>query len=444
MTAVGEAPARPSAHAGRLTAAMAGTTRRSRLDAHLDAYGPAPLPSRRSRDWAAHLVDAVDRAGLRGRGGGGFPTGRKVATFAQLAAGRTALRRPLVVANLMESEPASGKDRALAVGAPHLVLDGAVLLAQAVRAAGVEICVSDAHHEAARSIEQAVGERAARGLDPLPVRVARPPERYVTGEESALVNWLGTGDARPTYRPTQPAVVRVDGRPALVDNGETLAHVALIARYGPEWFRALGTPDAPGTALVTVSGAVSRPAVYEIPLGTPLRDVLAQAGASGDLAGVLLGGYGGAWLPPHLAGVPLAPGTLGEVGCTLGAGVVVAVPATSCGLAETARIAHWMAGQGAGQCGPCAFGLPALADNMAQLAGLSSLPPDRQLVDRLRFRLGEVAGRGACRHPDGVVGLVRSALACFAADVDRHLRHQTCPGALAPSVMPFPRRDPGA
>lgn len=444
MTAVGEVPAPSTASASRLMSAMVGAAGRARLDAHLDAFGPPPLPHRHERDWGSRLVDAVDRSGLRGRGGAGFPTGRKLATFIQLTGGRTAFRRPVVVVNLMESEPASGKDRALATGAPHLVLDGAVLVARTVRATSVEVCVGAAHGEAARSVEAAIDERAARGIDPVPVRVSRPPERYVTGEESALTNWLSTGDARPVFRLTRPAVVRVDGRPALVDNAETLAHVALIARYGPEWFRGAGRPDAPGTALLTVSGAVAHPAVYEVALGSPLRTVLSGAGAEPELAGVLLGGYGGSWLQPGLVDVPLAPEPLAGVGCTLGAGVVVALPVTSCGLAETARIVHWMAGQGAGQCGPCAFGLPALADDVAALAGLSGAAADRHLMDRLRFRLGEIRGRGACRHPDGVVGLVSSALSCFGHDVERHLRSGPCPGAAAPSVLPTPRRaDPG-
>lgn len=440
MTAVGEAPSLPDSGTGRLMAAMAGTAHRSRLEAHLERFGFPPLPGRHDRGWSARLLEAVDGAGLRGRGGAGFPTGRKLAAFLQHTGSRAAFRRPVVVVNLMESEPASGKDRALATGAPHLVLDGAVLVAMAVRAAAVEICVSTAHQEAAWSVEEALGERAALAVDPVPLLLARPPERYVTGEESALTSWLSTGDARPTYRPTRPAVVRVDGRPALVDNAETLAHLALIARFGPAWFRTLGTPDAPGTTLLTVSGAVAHPAVYEVALGSPLRAALSEAGAAPELGGVLLGGYGGAWLPPDLVDVELAPGPLARVGCTLGAGVVVALPAGSCGLAETARVVHWMAGQGAGQCGPCAFGLPALADDMAALAGLSRLAPDRMLMDRLRFRLGEVQGRGACRHPDGVVGLVRSALSCFSSDVERHMRHGPCAGAGVPSVMALPRR----
>jgi NADH:ubiquinone oxidoreductase subunit F (NADH-binding) len=443
VTAVDEANFTEIMPSGRLMSAMSGTANRSRLDDHLARLGSPPLPRRNDRDWSARFVEAVDSAGLLGRGGAGFPTGRKLATFRERTGSRAVLRRPVVVANLMESEPASAKDRSLAIGAPHLVLDGAMLAARAVRATSVVVCVSSAHHEAARSVEQARHERANRGIDPLPVRLVRPPDRYVSGEESALAHWLTTGDARPTYRPDRPALVRVDGHPALVDNAETLAHLALIARFGPEWFRSVGTPDAPGTALLTLSGAVARPSVYEVALGSPLRTVLTGAGAAPDLGGVLLGGYGGAWLPADRLDVPLAPGPLAQVGCTVGAGVVVALPAEGCGLAETARIVQWMAGQGAGQCGPCAFGLPTLADDMAALAGLSPRRPDRQFMDRLRFRLGEVEGRGACRHPDGVVGLVRSALACFATDVDRHLCHGACPGTAAPSVMALPRRTDG-
>jgi NADH:ubiquinone oxidoreductase subunit F (NADH-binding) len=444
VTAVDEALGPPADRTGRLMAAIAVTAGRPRLaahlEAHLEAFGPMPLPGRHDREWATRLVTAIGQAGLTGRGGAGFPTGRKLVAFTQRTGGRTSLRRPVVVVNLMESEPASGKDRALAIGAPHLVLDGAVLVATAVRATAVEVCVGSSHHEAARSVEAAIDERLARGVDPVPVLVARPPGRYVSGEESALTNWLSSGDARPTFRAVRPAVVRVDGRPALVDNAETLAHLAMIARFGPEWFRSVGEPDAAGTALLTVSGAVARPAVYEVALGSPLRSVLDGAGAHPELGGVLLGGYGGAWLAADRIDVPLAAGPLAQVGCTLGAGVVVALPATSCGLAETARIVHWMAGEGAGQCGPCAFGLPALADDLAILAGLSTRAPDRQLTARLHFRLGEVRGRGACRHPDGVVGLVGSALACFAGDVDRHLKERTCPGVCAPSILPLPCR----
>jgi len=163
----------------------------------------------------------------------------------------------------------------------------------------------------------------------------------------------------------------------------------------------------------------------------PLR---AAAGVA-PIAGILLGGYGGAWLHPADASVPFASRPLTEAGATLGVGIVVVVPASSCGIAETARIARYMAGESAGQCGPCVFGLPAIADDLELLAAGRG---DAELLARLDRRCGEVAGRGACRHPDGVVRLVRSALDVFAGDVRDHATGHACAGHRASTVLQFP------
>ncbi len=413
------------------TARLLAATDDPGLGAHLAAHGPLPLPRRGDRGWPERLVAEVAAAGLTGRGGAGFPTGAKLAA---LAAQR---RRPVVVVNAMEGEPASHKDEVLATTAPHLVLDGADLVARALGAVAIRVAVGRDRPRSARSFERAVEERRRAGLAVLDdVAVCQPPGRYITGEESALAAWLDGAEARPAFRAARPAVVRVGGHPAVVDNAETMAHLALIGRHGSAWFRQLGRPDAPGTTLLTVSGAVTAPGVFEVPLGTPLTAVLASAGA-GAPAAALLGGYGGSWLGrPELA-TPLAPGPLAEVGGSVGAGVVVALGPDACGLAETARIARWMAGEGAGQCGPCAFGLPAVADDLEQLAFGR---PASAVADRLWHRLALVEGRGACRHPDGVVRLVRSALRVFALDVDHHLRRGPCEGARRPSVMALPPR----
>jgi NADH:ubiquinone oxidoreductase subunit F (NADH-binding) len=412
----------------RLLAGVADGSRPD-LDTHLRRHGPLPVEPRRAgrSRWAHEFSRTLAQAGLTGRGGAGFPTHRKIDT---IRAGR---RRPVVVVNAMEGEPASGKDRALALSAPHLVLDGAELVARAVGAGAVAVCVSRSDHESARSYGAAAAERAARGGQ-LPMEVRQPPGRYVAGEESALVHWLDGGESLPTFRPERPATLRLHGQPALVDNAETLAHAALIARHGAPWFRQVGTPDAPGTTLITVSGAVTAPGVLEVPFGLPVAATLETCGAAA-LGGVLLGGYGGTWLGPDRLGTALAPDALRAAGCSLGAGVVVGMPATGCGLAETARIAAWMAGESAGQCGPCAFGLPAVAADLGQLA-FGRL--HRREADQLWSRLGLVEGRGACAHPDGVVRLVRSALRVFGADVEHHLQGGPCDGVRTPSVMPLP------
>ena len=197
-------------------------------------------------------------------------------------------------------------------------------------------------------------------------------------------------------------------RPTLIDNVETLAHLALIARFGPAWFRRAGTPDSPGTMLTTVAGAVAEPGVYEIEAGTRIGDVLAISGLRPDAGHVLIGGYFGTWHDiAEVASLPFTSSGLRSAGASPGAGVLFALPSRACGLTETARVLNWLAGQGAGQCGPCAFGLPAIASDFAQIATGQIKGP---VLERVERRLGTVDGRGACRHPDGAIRLARAAL----------------------------------
>src|SRR5581483_3995648 len=203
---------------------------------------------------------------LSGRGGAGFPSATKWATL------RRERRRPVVVVNVLEGEPASAKDRTLMARAPHLVLDGAEAVAAAVRAREVVVCLADRDAALAPLVGRAVAERRRCGRDAPPISVRVAPDRYVTGEESALAAWLGGGPARPATRWDKSVPLRTAGRPALVHNPETLAHVALVARHGPGWFRSLGTPEAPGTTLVTVTDGSGARGVLEVELGTPVGE----------------------------------------------------------------------------------------------------------------------------------------------------------------------------
>ncbi|HEX5189140.1 MAG TPA: NADH-ubiquinone oxidoreductase-F iron-sulfur binding region domain-containing protein, partial [Streptosporangiaceae bacterium] len=370
-----------------------------------------------------------------GRGGAGFPTGIKMRA---VASGRG---HAVVVANGMESEPASEKDKALLARAPHLVLDGAVLAATAIGAGAVELCLPRERTWLWSVIDEAIAERERAGLNLVRVTAHALPSHYVSSEESSVTAWLNGGDARPTAVPPRPYEKGVGGRPTLLDNVETLAHVALIARFGPAWYRQAGLPDAPGTMLTTVSGAVDAPGVYEVEVGTTIRDVLATSGVRPDASSLLIGGYFGTWHDAQeVASLPLAATALRRVGASPGAGVLIALPAGACGLAETARVLAWLAGQSAGQCGPCVFGLPAIADDFAQLA---SGRPAGPVLDRLERRLATVIGRGACRHPDGAVRLARSALTAFAADLKSHVSRRVClaggHGRLPRAMLPIPR-----
>jgi len=219
------------------------------LAAHVGRYGS--LPAR------VDLVGELERSGLRGRGGAAFPTAVKLAAVA----GR---RRPVVVANGTEGEPLSAKDKTILATAPHLVLDGLVLAARAVGAREAVVCVGRRAGRVRAAVEAAVAERALSGRDGVEITVAVTPDRYVVGEETALVHWLNGGDAKPTTTPPRPFERGVAGRPTLVQNVETLAHVALIGRFGAGWYRGVGTADDPGSTLVTIGGAVERPGMYEV------------------------------------------------------------------------------------------------------------------------------------------------------------------------------------
>jgi NADH:ubiquinone oxidoreductase subunit F (NADH-binding) len=398
------------------------------LGDHLARHGPLPRCAKDPRRRDA-LITEVARAGLTGRGGASFPTARKLTAVA------SATRRPIVIANGTEGEPASAKDKVLLAREPHLVLDGAVLAAEMVGAGHAVVVV---HHAVRDIVDDAAAERRRARLDRTGVRVITAADRFVAGEASAVVHWVERGDPRPTRTPPRLSEHGLGGRPTLVQNVETLAHLALIARHGSAWFRSAGTPDEPGSMLVTLIGALHRPGVYEIEIGTPVDQVLGLAGGpAAPLAALLLGGYFGTWLPWRAtATLPLSAAGLAVLGAGPGAGLVAALPEDACGLAETARVARYLADESAGQCGPCVFGLDAVAGQLEAVT--RGRAGD---LGRLRHALAQADGRGACRHPDGAVRLVRSALTVFSDEIDRHAGGW-CRGTCAACLLPVPPHAP--
>jgi NADH:ubiquinone oxidoreductase subunit F (NADH-binding) len=347
--------------------------------------------------------------------------------------------RAIVVANGSEGEPASKKDRMLLRELPHLVLDGAALAARAVGAREAIVVVSREDDRSVRSLDQALRRRMAARLDGDPrFELFELEPRYIAGQETALVSVLNGGSAKPTFAPPLPFERGVRGRPTLVQNVETLAHLALAARHGAAWFRELGTHRDPGSALVTVSGAVAAPGVYEIEQGMPLSDLLGVAEVTDRVAGVLVGGYFGSWLPAEVVqDVRLSGEHLSEYGATLGAGVIVVLGAGACPVAETARIADWFAAESAGQCGPCVHGLGAIADTVQALAtGTAS----RTAWSDLERWARDMRRRGACQHPDGAIRFITSALQVFAPELRDHSRRGRCARCAGPPVLPAPIR----
>jgi NADH:ubiquinone oxidoreductase subunit F (NADH-binding) len=401
------------------------------LDGHIAAHGPLEVNPRDPTSWQRSLAVSLEASGLSGRGGGGFPTSMKLAATSAHGLGGT------LVVNGMEGEPASDKDKVLLTRAPHLVLDGAQFLAAMCRTRQIVVCVPTGRDGIAASVQHAIDERAAARYSRVSEIIVRPPDRFVAGEESALASWVDGRNGLPVFRPDKGVPLRIGKRPALVHNTETLAHVALIARNGPEAFLARGIEEERGTCLVTVSGSVTNPGVVEVDRGTPLWDIALRGTPTEPTQALLVGGYGGNWVGPEFFDTPYASVSLRAIGASAGVGVIAVLGQTACGVAETARMARYLAGQSAGQCGPCVFGLPAIADDLARLARGHT---DPDLMARLQHRLVEVNGRGACRHPDGAVSLVRSALNVFAKDVMAHERGQPCQHWRHLSALPFPRR----
>ena len=253
--------------AGQLPRLLRGVGERPmhELDEHLAVHGPLG----HERLAPEQIISSVQEAGLRGHGGAAFPTAIKLRSVANRRGSK------VLLVNATEGEPASKKDRALLREVPHLVLDGAAVAARAVGAKQAILAVSEADTRGRHALAAALHERRERGLSRSEPdwELVSTPERYLIGQETALVNFINGGPGVPAFG-TRPFQRGVRGRPTLVQNAETLAHIALIARHGPRWFRGLGTAAHPGSTLISVAGAVSAPGVYEIAHGMELTELL--------------------------------------------------------------------------------------------------------------------------------------------------------------------------
>lgn len=426
-----------SGEAARLPRLLAGVPAHGAmsLQSHLDVHGDLPPARRRDRRAAAALIEQIAQAGLGGRGGAGFPLARKLES---VIAGKG---KPIVVVNATEGEPASLKDKTLLQVAPHLVLDGAALLARAIGAEQAILCVCESAGTALQASAQAISER-----DRLPgswprITLAATPADYVAGQESALVNHLNGGEAKPTFTPPYESGVR--RQPTLVSNAETLAHAALIARHGARWFRQLGSSEQPGSTLITLNGPIVRPGVYEVEHGASLISLVQAAGGiQTRVRAALLGGYAGTWIGgADLSRLTLDNRHLAQHGATLGAGVLTLLSEQACPVAEVARVTRWLAGRSAGQCGPCMHGLGALADTLEQTlrggARADSAAARLQQLSQL------VARRGACSHPDGTAQFALSAVGVFAEEFADHAEYGPCDACARAPELPLPVPDAG-
>ncbi|HBX82609.1 MAG: NADH-ubiquinone oxidoreductase-F iron-sulfur binding region domain-containing protein [Propionibacteriaceae bacterium] len=352
---------------------------------------------------ASELATAAESVALRGRGGAGFPFATKLRAVAERHGPRE------VVVNVSEGEPASYKDAALALTRPHLILDGALLAALAVKAGRIHVVLPGEHQKVRAVMEKAIAERAS---DPVRWETRTATSRFVAGQAQAVLQLLTGKENLPVTAWEPEAFSGLFGRPTLLSNAETYANLAMAWHFGTAGFASVGLPDEPGTMLMTLAGESATPMVVEVPFGTPWERILGRAVLERP---VLLGGFHGAWVPGGvLSGHVVSRVEAQELGFSLGAGIVLPLMQGACPLRETARIVRYLAEQSAQRCGPCMFGLPALAE------AVSALARGRDTSKRVLQLTGQLPGRGACAHPDGTVRLVVSLMRNFHDEVTAH------------------------
>jgi NADH:ubiquinone oxidoreductase subunit F (NADH-binding) len=344
-----------------------------------------------------------------------------------------------LVVNGAESEWLSAKDAVLLQLRPHLVLDGAALLAETVGADRTIVWLHGSASGTRRAVELACRERTASGCDEPPVRIMTGPSSYLAGESTAVKSAVRGGPALPSSRVTRDRGV---GPRTLVHNVETLARLTVIAGSTvTASCERTASPPVP-RRLLTVLAPTHERRVVEVCTSASLAEVTDVALLRRPEAStpVLLGGYGGTWARwSDVETLPVSEDSMSRSGHTLGPGIVAPLWSGSCGLAATAAIVGYLAASSAGQCGPCLFGLRAMADALDRLARGRAR---RGEVDQLRRDTDAVAGRGACHHPDGAVRLVRSALRIFAADVSLHAAGRAC-GRPTANLIPLPKAPAG-
>lgn len=376
------------------------------------------------------LLSEVQTSGLLGRGGAAFPLAVKLRTVRDNGVEATGT---VVIANGEEGEPASIKDRWLLRNRPHAVLDGVRLAAGIVGADRAVVYVSDPR--AAESVERALAEFPG-DLDALSLELVTIAPGYVAGEETAAVHVVNGGPAKPTDKPPRPFEEGVDGKPTLISNVETLAHLAYLHQHGAQTFRDVGTEASPGTFLATITGAGRPPALYELPHGVAFADLLTLHGVSAEnVRGVLMGGYFAGLVNRDIVGATLDHDSMRALGSGLGCGAV-GILTDDCPVAVAAAVLAYFDRENAGQCGSCFNGTAAMA---AAATALRDGVATQEDLDRLKRWSVVLRGRGACATLDGAANVAASLLAQFPDHVQRHLDNgcQTCRSGVFTAARPY-------
>ena len=384
----------------------------------------------------AEVVDLVKESNLRGRGGAGFSTGLKWSFVRQ---GEAADGGPkYLVANADEMEPGTFKDRYLLERNPHLLVEGMIIGAWAIQAEHGYVFLRGEYHEPYRRLRQAIADAYAEGYlganifgtgFRFDLRIHRSAGRYICGEETALLNALEGKRGQPRQKPPFPPASGAWGRPTIVNNVETFCNVPAIARHGADWYRALGRGDDAGTKLYGVSGRVNKPGLWELPIGTSIREIIDEhAGGMRDgfrLRGLLPGGASTDFLVEEHFDLAMDYGTIQAAGSRMGTGTMILMDDSICPVDMCRNLEHFFAQESCGFCTPCRDGLPWVEALLTDIEEGRGAPGDLELLERNAQFIGGVTNT-FCLHAPGAIEPLSSALRYFRDDFEEHIRTGKC------------------
>lgn len=379
------------------------------------------------------IISMVSESGLRGRGGGGFPTGSKWRD----CAGQP-VRQRYVVANGFEADPGAQVDGTLMERDPHALLEGVAIAAWAVRAESAIIAVQASASTAAARLRQAIAEAEAHGYigseayqtgRPLHVEVRELSGSFVVGEETVLLRALESRRAQPDQRPPYPSRQGLWGKPTVVNNVKTLAAVPWIVRHGAGAYASLGTAESPGTTLVQLGGVVRKPGIVEVPLGTTIREVLDGPGGfvHGTLKAVLVGGPSGGFLPPDALDTPLTYGALSAAGALAGSGTLLALDGSTCVVDMATLMTRYLGDQACGKTIPCRIGTRRMAELGGGFCSGRARPRD---ADLLRDLAHDVHAAALCGLEAEAPNPLLSGMRYFAPEFEDHIIRGRCPAGV--------------
>lgn len=381
------------------------------------------------------VTETVKDSNLKGRGGAGFPTGVK---WSFVPMGDDAPRPKYLIANGDEMEPGTFKDRLLLENNPHQIIEGMILAAYAIQAEIGYVFLRWAYKNAAKNIVRALAEaeeagylgQNIRGSDyALKIHIHTSVGRYMCGEETGLLNALEGKRARPRAKPPFPQISGLFGKPTIVQNVETLSNIPHIINHGAQWFKDLSLSDDSGTKLYGVSGKVNTPGLWELPLGTPVREIIEEhAGgmrAGLKLKGLLPGGASTDFLTPDHLDLPLDYASVQKAGSRLGTGTLIVLDDQTCPVAMVQNLEHFFAQESCGWCTPCRDGLPWTEKLLQAIDNGQGQPGDLELLEKHTNLLGP--GNTFCALAPGAMEPLQSALKYFREDFETHITEKRCP-----------------